>query len=176
MACKQGIRKQIEASKQHHAESKEYDPHRALWTSFLYRVSSAPKDRVGLSDDERHYFAVTLLEGEVFNGGFDQFFWNSAGDWYADAAAGLRTMGADESLGILIAAKTILFSGVAPPTSTESRRELLRKNDDEETSGRLQELDDRFCGHPDDLPKRLKLFASERGLITPFLRADNEQL
>src|SRR5438067_1856780 len=47
-----------------------------------------------LTDTERRLLAAYWVEAEVNNGGFDQYFFNSAGDNAGTALAGLKEMGA----------------------------------------------------------------------------------
>jgi hypothetical protein len=80
MACKQGIRKSMDASRDYYESLKSYDPFRELWKSLVER-SSLDRSLVNFSVKEQRYFAVSLLDGEVYNGGFDQFFSNSSGNY-----------------------------------------------------------------------------------------------
>ena len=72
MACKQGIRNDITAARVFHAKMKAYDPYRELWKSLVDR-SSKDVRLAGWSSPEKAYFSVCLLEGEIYNGGFDQY-------------------------------------------------------------------------------------------------------
>jgi len=124
--CKDGKREQIEEAKKRYAQEKQYDPYRALWHSLVMRVHKTEQGFAGLTDDERLYFAIGMLEGEVYSGGFDQFFWNSSGNIFAEAAAGLKRLGAPASADLLEQARRILFGQLQPPSNWEERRALLR--------------------------------------------------
>lgn len=50
----------------------------------------------GLPDSFRGFFATWMLEAEVNNGGFNQYFWNSYGYWAEDAISAFDDYGADE--------------------------------------------------------------------------------
>jgi hypothetical protein len=54
-----------------------------------------------LSDVERIILHVFLLESEVNNGGFDQYFFNSAGDYALETAESLRRIGSKDVLALL---------------------------------------------------------------------------
>ena len=58
MACKRGIRQNIEASKEFYRKQKEYDPFRALWLSLVARVHDGADGFEGLSEDEKIYRAI----------------------------------------------------------------------------------------------------------------------
>lgn len=168
MPCHTGTRGRIEAARERYREERERDrtdPFRALWRDLVHRVHQTPSGFEGLSEAERRYFAVCLLEGEVYNGGFDQYFSNSSGSHYKDAVAGLEIMGAHRSLDLLRRAKQILFGFDEPPTDTGRRRAVLRATADESQSKRLDSLDSLFYEDPDELGAKLERFARDRGLL-----------
>lgn len=154
---------------------KVYDPMRALWESLVAR-SEADSDLRSWQDHEKIYFAVSLLEGEVYNGGFDQYFHNSASNYYPLAVRGLKTVGALQSLQIVQAAADVLFGLDRPPTDQALRWPVLNsrtQNVSEIVSrhlitARLEHLDQQFCRDPDHLPDRLTAFANATGLVAPF--------
>ena len=78
MPCKKGTRKNIDDGKRRDEERKEeqkkYDPWRELWTALVERAHSTEIARMQLSDADRLYYSVCVLEGEVYNGGMHQFF------------------------------------------------------------------------------------------------------
>jgi len=128
MACKQGIRKSMKASRAYFESLKQCDPFRELWMSLVKKCSNDP----GLSKfsiAEQRYFAVSLLEGEVYNGGFDQFFWNSSGDYYALAVAGLEEVGASSSLVIVKKAAETVFGTSGPPADQARRSSFVKHLD-----------------------------------------------
>lgn len=181
MACKQGIRKSMDASRAYYDSLKTYDPLRELWKSLVER-SSRDASLATLSKTEQRYFAVSLLEGEVFNGGFDQFFSNSSGDYYQLAVDGLQELGALSSLGLVKEAAHAIFGEHGPPADRTKRWEVMdaraQKLSDvlkryEQTS-RLDDLDEQFCRDPDQLQDRLRAYAEQEGLIIPFLKEPND--
>jgi hypothetical protein len=127
--CKRGFRKNIEDGKVRQAEQKQAranpDPATRYWRSLVKQVSHSPGGFAGLSAENQTYFAVCLLEGEVYNGGFHQYFDNSSGDYYTDAMRGLEQIGAAECQRILIAAKVLLFGEHGVPDTRTDRFEYL---------------------------------------------------
>jgi hypothetical protein len=67
---------------------------------------------------------VGELEAEVNNGGFDQFFFNSAGDEAAETIEALEVIGAHRTAAILRRA-CATFPGAMPPTDRDARQGLL---------------------------------------------------
>lgn len=168
MACKQGIRAQMEQSRKYYEKLKQYDPCRALWESLVKR-SCDDRSLSRWSDDERTYFCVCLLEGEVYNGGFDQFFTNSSGDYYAEALNGLAQLNATNSHRLLDQAAWVAFKGIQPPKDRQERQSLFFKFENDKQQAALDRLDRQFWDDPDHLGDLLNAFAKEKGLIEPFL-------
>lgn len=120
----------------------------------------------GLSEPEQLYFAVNLLEREVYNGGFDQYFHNSSSDYYALVLHGLDRIGATQTLELLRRAKQILFADAIVPEDRGERWELRRATvDDDEVHVQLNMLDRAYCKDPDGMNARLQAFALQHGLV-----------
>jgi hypothetical protein len=82
-------------------------------------------------------FAIGWLRTELNNGGFDQLFFNSAGDVVPQAVSAARNGGASE-LADLIERATV-FLGADYPTDRGLRQDrLLALTDDE--NGQLEEM------------------------------------
>lgn len=167
MPCATGTRASIEASKAHYRKQREReatDPVRALWRSLVDRVHRSDSGYAALTEAEKRYFAVALLEGEVHNGGFDLYFFNSSSDSYQDAVAGLEEMGATTSLDLLLRAKQIVFDFGEVPAGTLERRQTSHSRSDARTS-RLDCLDRLFWDDPDGLVIRIEAFLYKHGLV-----------
>lgn len=176
MACKQGIRKSMDASRAYYESLKAYDPFRELWKSLVER-SSLDRALVSFSMPEQIYFAVTVLEGDVYNGGFDQYFSNSSGDYYYLAVDGLADLGAQSSLSLIKEAAGTIFGKRGPPVgrtercqimAAKTRRlsEFLTRN---RQASQLERLNKQFWEDADQLGGRLSAYAKQQGLIDPFL-------
>lgn len=176
MACKQGIRKSMDASRAYYESLKVYDPTRELWNSLVKR-SSLDASLANLSPHEQRYFAVLLLEGEVYNGGFDQFFSNSSGDYYYIAVDGLAELGALSSLKFAREAADAIFGKRGPPVDRAERLRIMNGKTRQlsevltryRQSSRLERLDEQFWEDPDQLADRLSAYAEQHGLIAPFM-------
>ena len=162
MACKQGIRKNIEASKIYYQQQRKPDPFRDFWRALVNRVHDTPDGFYRLSPPEQTYFSVCLLEGEVYNGGMHQFFYNSSGDYYAEALRGLQELGAMRCHALLVAACREFFPGDEPPRETTARRDILP-----EPSHDLDDIDREFWADPDKLGDRLRRYAIDHQLVGP---------
>ena len=100
---------------------------------------------------------IDELEAEVNNGGFHQFFYNSAGDNTAETIEALEAIGASRMADIL-RKSAALFPGGMPPKERFARQDILLELFPE-TEG-FEELDAEFYAYPDDLASLLKKFVS----------------
>lgn len=168
MPCQSGTRSNIEASKiaaQRARELDASDPFRIYWRDLISRVYKSPAELTQLSDLERQYWAVGCLSGEVYNGGFELYFYNSSGATYSDAVDGLQAMGATTSLLLLQKAKQMIFGFVDVPEESSARRTILAAAESVSLQRRLDELDKQFWEEPDELTVRSEAFAVSHGLV-----------
>jgi hypothetical protein len=168
MPCKTGRRQIIDAGKRRVQEEREKnrsDPFRKLWHDLVHRVHSTPLGFAGLSDQERIYYAVGTLDGAIYRGGFELYFFNSTGTHYTHAVVGLETTGATQASALLQRAKQVLFAFDDVPEDATKRRLLLNKNASPSRSERLEHLDQLYCQDPDTLQRRLEIFAREHDLL-----------
>jgi Domain of unknown function (DUF4375) len=82
------------------------------------------KGNASLSDLEKQIVAISGLQREVNNGGFDQYFYNSAGNNAAYALAGLSEMGAVQTNSLLKKA-VAEFPSSQVPVNREKRYALM---------------------------------------------------
>ncbi|EHP41763.1 hypothetical protein OR16_18261 [Cupriavidus basilensis OR16] len=99
MPCKGGYRQQIDDGKKRRVRERQCgeSAEREYWTGLVNRVHGEGGGFLSLGIHEKTYFAVTCLIGEVYSGGFHQFFSNSAGECY-EYALHHRTRCPGESL------------------------------------------------------------------------------
>ena len=179
--CKNGTRKSIEESKKYYAEQRNYNPYRALWTSLVKRThaENGGFDEEGfahLTVDERLFYAVSILELEVYNGGMYQFFDNTSGVVIDEVVAGLKKLGAETVLNLLFTATRILFGNATPQRDHLGRWDALPMCPDDDSDPEpqwsidLEVVNRAFCKDPDHLGDRLSRFATEKGLVQPFIK------
>jgi endogenous inhibitor of DNA gyrase (YacG/DUF329 family) len=136
------------------------NPFFVLAVGLIDRVCNTPGGFDTLSDAEKLYYALTLFQNEVNNGGFHQFFFNSSGAYYDLIESGLVTFDEPQALELLHQARQIVFPDAPVPVDTETRREQMRRC----APSQLDELDRRFYACPDTLTPKLQAFARQRGL------------
>ncbi|MBC3953547.1 DMP19 family protein [Pseudomonas triticifolii] len=170
MPCKGGYRERIEDGKLRAEDRKHYiaSPQALYWSALVNRVYDTPEGFSGLALAEQRYYAVSVLQGEVYNGGFDQYFGNSSGEHYADACAGLLELGATQTLALLEEARRLLF-GTQPVPSDQGLRQLsmptYADDPDLECEAALDALDTQFYRNTEQLDERLLTYARKHRLF-----------
>jgi len=149
--------------------SAKRNPFFVLYSSLIDRVSHSSGGFGTLSDAEKLYYALTLFQNEVNNGGFHQFFFNSSGSYYDLIENGLVTFDELQTLELLSQAKAIVFPAIPVPVDTEQRRSLMPVADPSASTPvgmtKLNELDQEFYRSPDTLSTKLRAFARKEGLV-----------
>jgi hypothetical protein len=97
-------------------------------------------------------YATWLLEAEVNNGGFNQFFWNSSGQFAADALAGFRAIGAAEHARLTERAINI-YKSERVRLEKFKQRGSLEDFSESYKDNKLNALDDEFFKSGIDLSK-----------------------
>ena len=174
MPCKGGYRESIEARKREIHEERERDrtnPDRRLWLSLVEQVHHSATGFDGLSHPEKLYFAIGCLEGDVYNGGFHQYFFNDSASYYAYAEEGLIAIGALQTCELLNEAKHVLFAAEAVPVKVSERRNALQghmKTEPEaaKSSQKLDDLDTRYWLDSEGIGARMKAFARDHELLS----------
>jgi hypothetical protein len=169
MPCKGGYRKNIEASKVRYEEEKKYrdTAEHKHWRWLVDQVYKSEDGFTKLSLENRLFFATNLVIGEVYNGGFDQYFYNSSADYFNFAVQGLTTMQASKSLALLMSAKMLIFGELEVPSSTSERHKILQAQS-EAHQEELEKFDKAFWADPDRLSERMTRFAKEHDLHKDF--------
>lgn len=176
MACKQGIRKSIEQSKEFYLKQKEYDPYRELWTHLVNKAYTVENGFEMLTKEEKLYFSVGIFDGEVYIGGMYQFFSNSSGELYEQVVEGLKTLKATKSLSLLKQAVRILFDKNKPPKDRLHRWQEMKQFPEDKNELRpkweleLEKIDDQYYEDPDNLMELVTNYAEAKGLIQPFIK------
>lgn len=170
MPCKGGYRERIEEGKQQRERARVYEQsaERMYWLDLVHRIHKTPQGFGGLTQPEKTYYAVSCLIGEVYNGGFDQFFSNSSGELYGLALDGLFELEAEASAALLVQAKEVLFGDRLVPLDRAKRLELMptMANDAATEWKQLGALDKAFWTDPEQLAERCKTYALSHHLYT----------
>ncbi|ESU25214.1 hypothetical protein FSS13T_18560 [Flavobacterium saliperosum S13] len=102
-----------------------------------------------LNEIERTFIYVDILEGQVNNGGFDQFFFNSSGDYTYEVLEAYENIGAYKTAN-LISEAINAFPKLPVSKDTETRR-ITMQDLSEEISEKWNQLDDKFYEYEENI-------------------------
>ena len=102
-----------------------------------------------LSKPERVFYITQILEMEVNNGGFSQFFYNSSGDFTNELVGAFSEIGAEKTAAIC--QKAISAFGCEIPADRDEREEMLDELESDEIDETLDECDDAFYKYEEKL-------------------------
>lgn len=147
-----------------------------LWRTYCDRVLGQDDERASfraLSPDEQTYYAAARLELEISSNGLELYFCNSASDLFAESLAALKRLGADAMVALLEEAAIVAFAGNVPVDSVDRAHSFCRESHDDvdQLCDELGDIEEELlvaCGR---LNERIVRFASERGLLAPFVDA-----
>jgi hypothetical protein len=141
-----------------------------LWLSLNDRLLDTPDEYAALTADERFYFFACWFHCAVEHGGFEQYFFHSAGDHHQEVLTALKHIGAKKSASLLKKATLAFFGRQFPPVDNFDRVDAIYFHYRGPTwEPRMKTVEDAFSSDPDRFEERLAQFALEKGLLTPFL-------
>ena len=111
----------------------------------LCRKCNYGENMQSLNEHERIIYVTQLLEAEVNNGGFDQFFGNSSGNLSNEIVSAFKQIGAMKTAAICEKAISVFSSPV--PATQEERNQLLS----EEKCTILDKYDNEFYNSEENL-------------------------
>lgn len=131
----------------------------------LFKVSEFVFDRyakVGyerLSRPEKLFVCLWGLEGEVNNGGFHQYYFNSSGDHALDTEEFLKAIGANHTADLVKQANA-LFGAAGPSPERFVRQKQLDVIGDVKTK-KMDEIEKEFFEYKDQLGQLLEAYVSK---------------
>ncbi len=130
----------------------------------LWHKSKYDKDFESLNEIEKNVLYVEMLEKQVNNGGFDQYFFNSSGGYAHETLIALKEIKAPLTADILNRAIRV-FPTLPVPKDTEQRREYL-EDIPASISEIWEKLEDEFYEYPENL----------EGLVIEYAKANKSEL
>ncbi|MFI0431220.1 DMP19 family protein [Mariniflexile sp. HMF6888] len=109
-----------------------------------------------LNPYQRTFLFVENLEREINNGGFNQFYFNSSGDFSQETVDALLEIGAEKTAEIVKKANSEFKSGTVPKDRTERQNEL--EQIEEKAEENWNKCDSEFYGYQDNLTELLIAF------------------
>jgi len=102
-----------------------------------------------LNDYQKNFFYNQTLEREINNGGFNQFYFNSSGDFAHEIIVSLKAIGANKTAMIVETANN-QFPNKIVPKDRATRQEILLQIENK-VDENWEELDQKFFAYEDDL-------------------------
>jgi hypothetical protein len=102
-----------------------------------------------LNEHQRVFFHNQELEREINNGGFNQYFFNSSGNFAKETITSLNEIGAYTTANILKEAIAQFPDGEVP--KDQSKRRTILEQIEEKANPVWEQLDQRFYKYDDDL-------------------------
>lgn len=116
----------------------------------IWKKITAEDDSLSnLSEAERNFIYVDTLEGQVNNGGFEQFFFNSSGEYTYQVVAAYNAIGAIKTVKIIEEA-IMLFPVQPVPKDTDERRDMM-EDLDESIADKWDKLDNEFYKYEESI-------------------------
>jgi hypothetical protein len=133
-------------------------------------ISLSNKEAAGgyssLAPAERVFYGVYLLDLEVYNGGFLQYFGNTEGEHTGDLVASLAAIGAAETAARVEQFLEQVFPGGVPDEAVARRGLAVRLETDYDQFRSDEEiLTDWYCQDKDTIFDRLQKYAREHGFL-----------
>ncbi len=173
--CTRGNQLSIEQRMERRKQEREAErawresPEWKYWTSLVDRVYKKVGGFEALSRGDQLYFLVNVLNGEVHNGGFSQFFSNTSGNRYRETISALAELDASSVAALLQEAKRVLFGIAEVPLGQVERYHLMVTSSEDHpeyaaANALLDELDKQFYAMSDDVAALLSQVAKSHGL------------
>jgi hypothetical protein len=112
-----------------------------------------------LTRPEKVFVCVWGLEGEVNNGGFDQYYFNSSGDHALDAEESFKAIGAKHTADLVKQANS-LFGAAGPSPDRAARQKQLDALGEAKTK-KMNEIEEDFFKYKDNLWELLTVYVSK---------------
>jgi hypothetical protein len=109
-----------------------------------------------LNESQKAILIVENLEREINNGGFNQFYWNSSGNYANETIDALIKIGANKTAEIVKKANSEFKNGIVPK-DREKRQDELELIEDKAKEN-WNNLDSEFYEYNDDLTELLITF------------------
>ncbi|VTR94950.1 pf14300 domain protein : PBS lyase HEAT domain protein repeat-containing protein OS=Planctomyces limnophilus (strain ATCC 43296 / DSM 3776 / IFAM 1008 / 290) GN=Plim_2746 PE=4 SV=1: DUF4375 [Gemmata massiliana] len=128
-------------------------------TSVVLRRLETVRDVDLLTAPQSAYYVAWILDAEVCNGGFAQYFVNSSGDTAGRAVSAFETIG---SLGhaAIVRRAVALFGKQGPATDREERHDQLAKMSAKQDA-EMNQLATEYYDVPEDVTVKLTNFANQ---------------
>lgn len=112
-----------------------------------------------LTEPQKVFWFIENLEREVNNGGFNQFYYNSSGDYAHETFKALRTIGAIKMSEIVNKANSAWPNQTVPKDRTE--RQNIQETIGEQANTVWELCDNQFYEYPDNITELLLKYVNQ---------------
>ncbi len=127
--------------------------------TYLNKISNYGENIERLNNSQRTFLFVENMEREVNNGGFNQFFYNTSGNYSLETVAALNEIGAPKTAEIVKRANSEFNSGNVPKDRIK-REEILDKIEDK-ASDNWDKCDSEIYEYNENLTELLIAFVKK---------------
>jgi hypothetical protein len=117
--------------------------------NFIGQLCSYGEEMEKLNESQKIFYLNQCLEREVNNGGFNQYYFNSSGNFALETVESLKAIGAHKTAEILSHANSIFPDGQVP--KEQEQRQKLIEEIEGVANDKWQQLDDKFMAYEEDL-------------------------
>jgi hypothetical protein len=127
------------------------DPHKLILDldTYLYELSSSGEALDKLTEPQKTFYFNQYLEKEINNGGFNQYFYNSAGNFSHQTVIALRQINATKTANILQSAIDQFPNSIVPEDRTN--RQAILETIEDKADGVWEQLDQKFFAYEENL-------------------------
>ncbi len=122
----------------------------------LNKISNFCENIEKLNKSQRILIIIENLEREINNGGFNQFYFNSSGDFANETVDYLKIIGAEKTAKIVEKANNQWKNGIVPQNRIERR--ITLENIEYKADSIWNQCDNEFYEYPDDISELLIKF------------------
>lgn len=119
----------------------------------LLNLSNFAENLNSLSSEQSNLLLVCFLEMEVNNGGFEQYYFNSSGNFTMKTLKSLSSLGAESTKNILVKANSVWPKSTVPEIRAE--RHIFLENLKSDVEDIWEKCDDQFYEYEDNLTELL---------------------
>ena len=119
----------------------------------VVKLSNYGSNLTELSEPQKVLYFVENFEVEINNGGFNQFYWNSVGNYTAETYESLKLIKAFKIADIMNVANSVWPNSLIPKDRTE--RQIIHEKIEEAAESTWEKCDFEFYKYPDNIVKLL---------------------
>ena len=117
--------------------------------NYIFELCAWGEELEKITAEQKHFYFNQNMEREVNNGGFDQFFFDSSGDYAHETVESLKAIGANKTA-MLLQQAIAQFPNQTVPKNRDERRKILEQIE-EKSIEIWEELEHKFYAYEDDL-------------------------